>query len=120
MKYFSTLLLLSAVFFLGCSKNELHESMETMGGSFKIMKNSEDLEEIKRELTKFKAALEISKTQQVNPEHQDTFKKGMKDIENLLKYVEISLDSGDIKGTKTILEQLGKVQKKYHEKLGVK
>lgn len=118
--------LIFVTFFIFCvtgcskSKNDLHDTMESMGSSFKTIRDSDELAALKSELDTFSASYNIAKNQQVNAEDQPTFNEGMKELGQLLNQLKTNIDTGDVQKSKELLKQLGKVRKKYHEKLGVK
>ena len=104
----------------GCSKNDLHDAMESMGSSFKTMRDSDEIAALKSELDTFTTSYNIAKKQQIKAEDQSTFNEGMKELNQLLTQLKTNIDAGDVQKSKELLKQLGKVRKKYHEKLGVK
>lgn len=112
----SALLLMSA-----CSRHsELHDAMEDMGGAFKVMRDSQDIEQIQQKLVELKAGLEISAAQMVSAEDQVTFGEGLDKVKTLVVQVEAALAQGDLPAAKAAIDELGSVRKRYHEKLGVK
>ena len=116
-------LILATLFMIsitGCSKNGLHDTMESMGSSFKTMRGSDEITALKSELKTFTASYNIAKNQKVNTEDQPMFNEGMKELNQLLNQLKTHIDAGDVQKSKEVLKQLGKVRKKYHEKLGVK
>lgn len=114
-------LLLTVMVFTGCSKpSVLHDSMEEMGDAYKTMRDSSSVDAISAQFTEFKAALDTASQQQVKPEHQETFDKGMDELATLAPQVDAALASGNLALAKQLLEKMGDVRKEYHDELGVK
>ncbi|MDO3383348.1 cytochrome b562 [Gilvimarinus algae] len=113
--------LLCALMLGACSKHDdLHESMETMGDAFKTMRESSDLDAVKTEWESFKAGVELAQMQQVAPEDQATFDKGMDELAERMAGVDAALAAGDLELAKQGMKRLGEVRKEYHDKLEVK
>lgn len=114
-----TLFILAALL-MACSKSsELHESMEEMGDSYKVLRNAQSVEEIKAELAGFKAAFEIAKQQAVKAEHQADFDEGMLALDKEITSLELSLSNNDLEAARAGIKELHELEEKYHEKLGV-
>lgn len=111
----------AALLTTACTRHsELHDAMEDMGGAFKVMRESQDITQLKQKMVEFKAGLEISAAQPVRPEDQAAFDEGIKKLEGLVAKVDAALAQGDLAAAKAAIDELGSVRKRYHEKLGVK
>lgn len=120
MKRLLLTIALPAVLIMGCSEHsELHESMETMGDSFKVMRKSDDLEAVKAEWVMFKEAQNVAQAQKVPPEDQAEFDSGMDEVSPLITKIDTALNAGDLAAAKSLFKQLGEVRKEYHDKLEV-
>ncbi|MDO6748199.1 cytochrome b562 [Gilvimarinus sp. 1_MG-2023] len=105
---------------VACSKPDpLHESMESMGDSFKAMRESNDLAQMQSDWDAFKEARSVAAAQTMGPEEQKDFEQGMQRLAKLSKAVDAAFASGDVEAVKASLQKLGKVRKKYHDKLKV-
>jgi len=105
----------------GCSRSsELHDAMEDMKEPFKTMRETSDVAVIQAQLAIFTQAMNIAKAQQVKAEDQATFDEGMNKLGKLIGQVEQALAVGNVEEAQNLLEEIGQVRKKYHEKLGVK
>ena len=104
---------------IACSKSELHESMEDMGDSFKAMRKLDSVEEIKAELDKFSANLDIASQQMVEPDDQSTFDEGMKKLQEEMNTLYAALEADDLDAAKQSLKVLHDIHEDYHEKLEV-
>ncbi|WP_028885095.1 cytochrome b562 [Teredinibacter turnerae] len=117
------LLVIALVFTViaGCSRHsELHEAMETMGDSFKAMRNETDKAKLQEELAVFKGALDIAIQQKIMPEDQSVFDEGMKKTQEALAQLEAAVASGNDAAIAEALKKVGGFRKEFHEKLGVK
>lgn len=113
-------LVLGLVVLAGCSKpSPLHEAMEEMGSSFKVMREATNFETIKQEFPEFQAALEVASAQKVKPEHQATFDEGMDELEPLVAQLETALAADNALAAEQLLQKIGDVRKEYHEELEV-
>ncbi|SMF60878.1 soluble cytochrome b562 [Alteromonadaceae bacterium Bs31] len=121
MKILVLALLVSAMLsVLGCSRgSDLHEAMESMGDSMKAMSKSEELEQLKKELGDFTAALEVAVQQKVKEEDQLTFDEGLKKVQDGTAKIQQALEQGNADLAKKLLKELHELEEKYHEKLGV-
>ncbi|MBC6906501.1 hypothetical protein DWB84_13650 [Saccharophagus sp. K07] len=105
----------------GCSRsNELHDAMEDMKEPFKTMREANDLATIQAQLMTFVKAVEIAKVQKVKAEDQVSFDEGMQKLTKLISLLEQAVAAGNLEEAKSLLAQMGKVRKDYHEILGVK
>ncbi len=120
MKYLLTAIAIAAALSACSRSSELHESMETMGGSFKAMRNANQGSDIQTHLAEFKAALSIAKAQPVRAEDQAEFDEGMQKLETELAALESALAEGDAEAAAQHMKALGGLRKEYHDALGVK
>lgn len=120
MKLLLLIIVLPAVLLMGCSKHdELHESMESMGESFKVMRKSDDIAEVKAEWVNFKQAQLVAQKQKVPAEDQSEFDNGMSEVSPLIDKIDAALNADDLAAAKGLFKQLGEVRKEYHDKLNV-
>lgn len=118
---FSALISTCALITTGCTRHsELHNAMEDMGGAFKVMRESQDISELKQKMVELKAGLEISAGQAVRPEDQATFDEGIEKVNALVAKIDAALAQNDLAAAKSAIDELGSERKRYHEKLDVK
>ncbi|MDO3386790.1 cytochrome b562 [Gilvimarinus sp. SDUM040013] len=114
------IVLLLPLLAVACSKHDpLHESMESMGDSFKAMRESDDLVEVQAQWQSFKEALDIAQAQTMGPEEQADFEHGMQELAELTQALDAALAAKDLAAAKASLKKLGEVRKEYHDKLKV-
>ena len=118
MKFLMLIAIISMAL-VACSKSELHEAMEDMGGSYKAMRKAETLEQMQAELDKFTASVDIAKQQQVNPDDQQTFDEGMKKLTDKIGKLSSAIEAGAMEDAKNALKDLRELKKELHEKLDV-
>lgn len=120
MKFLIALVVLS-LSLSGCSRtSELHDAMEDMKDSYKIMNDSGDLNGIRTALPDFSEALARAREQKVAEQDQAVFDKGMDEMAALMTELDTTISGGDLAEVQTVLKKLGDVRKEYHEKLEVK
>ena len=118
-KFFPLVFVIAAL--VGCSRSTpLHDSMEGMGGSFKAMRKSDDIEVLKAQWAVFKTELNVAATQQVLPMYQTSFNEGMDKLKGLVVSVDAALAAGNLGEVKNLLQQLDETRKEFHKKLEVK
>lgn len=119
MKKLMTLLAL-ATLCVACAKHDpLHEAMESMGDSFKAMRETSDLTEFQSQWQSFKEAVAIAEAETMGPEEQADFEQGMDKLTQALPLVDAALAAGDLEAAKAVLKDMGAVRKEYHDKLKV-
>lgn len=120
MKFLIALLVLS-VGLGGCSRSsELHDAMEDMKDSYKLMNDSGDLNGIRTALPDFSEALTRAREQKVAEQDQAVFDKGMDEMAALMTELDTTISGGELAEVRIVLKKLGDVRKEYHEKLEVK
>ena len=104
----------------GCSKpNPIHEGMESMGKSFKALRQAETLADKQQLIAEFEKHVLMVQKQQVKPEDQATFDEGIEKLLTEVQAVKAALELGNIENIKPQLKALHDLEEEYHELLGV-
>ena len=111
---------LASVLLIGCSKpNPIHEGMESMGKSFKALRQAETLADKQQLIAEFEQHVLMVQKQQVKPEDQATFDEGIDKLLSEVQAVKAALEQGNIENIKPQLKALHDLEEEYHELLGV-
>ncbi|EWH12116.1 lipoprotein [Catenovulum agarivorans DS-2] len=111
---------LTSAFLMACSKpNPIHEAMESMGDTYKSLKQAETVADKQQLIAQLEEHVLFAKQQKVKAEDQANYDEGMEKLLGEIQAIKLALSQGNIENIKPQLKALHDIEEEYHELLGV-
>ena len=99
----------------------LEKAFKKMAKRYKAMKKADDLDEISEYLSEFETYLKkvVSIDVEAYPDDQAIYDKGIEKLQNEFAKLKVAVANNDASLVELHLKELGKIRKKYHDKLNI-